>query len=211
MEVKWDVIKANLDMPWNWHWIMRNSNITLDIILENSEFNWDYKVLGYKANITIAYILANPDIPWNYGCEEMSNKVNDINIILATYDKPWNWDILTYNFDINDIIKHKYLPWNWDIVSSEVRNMSVVLENLYLPWNWQSLIQKFPDIVMHIEPEIALKLAINYNNKYFLKCDITPYYTKYISKNNNKINYLFRYIPISLITNCTEYTVDTLL
>ena len=37
-----DNIKDNIDLPWNWAWISRNTNITIDFIMDNLDkpFNW---------------------------------------------------------------------------------------------------------------------------------------------------------------------------
>ena len=35
--ITWDLIRENLDKPWDWYWISLNPNITWDIIINNCD------------------------------------------------------------------------------------------------------------------------------------------------------------------------------
>ena len=62
--ITWDFIEANLDKPWNWDILSRNENITMDIVSKNMDKPWSWNWLSYNPNITWDFIEANLD---NYG------------------------------------------------------------------------------------------------------------------------------------------------
>lgn len=49
-DVIWDIIKDNLDKPWNWYIICKNPNITWDIIKDNPDIPWNWTAKLYFQN-----------------------------------------------------------------------------------------------------------------------------------------------------------------
>ena len=49
--ITWDIIKENLDKPWDWRRLSYNPNITMDIIKDNTEQPWDWYGLSLNPNI----------------------------------------------------------------------------------------------------------------------------------------------------------------
>jgi len=92
----WDFINDNLDKPWDWNWISKNSNITWNIIRENPDKPWDWGWISWNPNITWDIIIENPDKPWEW--EGISDNPNiTMDIIRENPDKPWDWIIISEN------------------------------------------------------------------------------------------------------------------
>ena len=56
----------NLDKPWNWYYISKNTNITWNIIKNNLDKPWDWYYISGNENITWEIIQNNPDKPWDW-------------------------------------------------------------------------------------------------------------------------------------------------
>ena len=50
--ITWEIIRENLDKPWNWWELSRHPSITWDIIQKNSDKPWCFKHLSSNPNIT---------------------------------------------------------------------------------------------------------------------------------------------------------------
>lgn len=70
-----DIVKNNLDKPWNWEMISAHFNITLDIIENNIELDWNIKGLSRNPNLTWMFVVNtwNEDWDWEAICENKFN------------------------------------------------------------------------------------------------------------------------------------------
>ena len=154
----WNIIKNNLDKPWNFHelgehpnigvmWnnIKNNSlelyslcknpnftnhpNLTWEIVKNNRGRRWDYNILSKHPNITWEIVKNNLGEPWNY---------NEL-----TINPNITWDIIQNNTNIK---------WNY----------SRVCENPNITW---SIIKNIPRVIpytgKHDEEIIKLNNKIN--------------------------------------------------
>jgi hypothetical protein len=58
-----NVIRNNLDKPWNWKYFSFHQNITWDIVIKNPDKSWDWESLSANPNITWDIVINNPDKP----------------------------------------------------------------------------------------------------------------------------------------------------
>ena len=72
-----DIVEANHDKPWGWHWLSRNSNITMDIVEANPDKPWNWWGLSRNPNITWEIIEANPDKPWDWNGLSYNKSTNE--------------------------------------------------------------------------------------------------------------------------------------
>ena len=59
-----EIIRANLDHPWNWAKLTTHPNITWEIIQSNLDLPWRLKDFSRNPNLTLAIVKANPDFDW---------------------------------------------------------------------------------------------------------------------------------------------------
>jgi hypothetical protein len=59
-----DIIRTNLDKPWDWPLLSRSTVITWDFIKENPGKPWDWLGVSINPNITWEIIEDNSDKPW---------------------------------------------------------------------------------------------------------------------------------------------------
>ena len=50
--ITFDIVKDNLDKPWDYDALSRNPNITWNIVTENPDIPWGYRDLSRNPNIT---------------------------------------------------------------------------------------------------------------------------------------------------------------
>ena len=84
-------------------------------------------------------------------------------------DKPWNWNLLSYNPNITMEFIDKYpdKPWNWKWISSNPNiTMDIIDKYPDKPWSWYS-ISRNPNIIMNIIEQYSDKpwnwYSISYN------------------------------------------------
>ena len=112
--ITWDIVRDNLDKPWDWDSLSYNPTITLDI-KENPEKPWDWYSLSRHPTITWDIVKENPKKPWNW--EGLSSNPNITwDVVKDNLHKPWNWFSLSSNPNITwDIIKENPdKPWCWN-------------------------------------------------------------------------------------------------
>jgi hypothetical protein len=102
-----EIITNNPTLPWIWHNVSKNPNITLDFILKHIDKPWAWTHLSKHPNITIENIIDNIDLPWNMGvC--LNPNLNGSNLCKLPRRLIWYWylsqnksmnmqDILTMN------------------------------------------------------------------------------------------------------------------
>ncbi len=87
--IKWDIIKNNLDKPWDWRGLSYNPNITWDIVQENLDKHWSWCSLSMNPNITWKNVKSNLDKPWDwYALSQNTNillSTNDIFAVVKQY------------------------------------------------------------------------------------------------------------------------------
>ena len=131
-DITLDIIKEEIELPWNWDIISERQNMTFDMIKENKTLPWNWDIISER-----------PDITW----ETIYNNIEHKNMIqeyLFPKDKiNWNWDIISGRPDISlDIIKNHMkdkrgydIPWNWDIISDRPDiTLEMIENNKELPW-----------------------------------------------------------------------------
>jgi hypothetical protein len=101
--ITWNIVQDNLDKPWNRPMLSTNSNITFDIVFNNRDyFDGLWSNLSSNRNLTAKIIQDNPDKYWNYS--ELSHNLSiTFDIVKNNLDKPWDWDILSWNENMFDI------------------------------------------------------------------------------------------------------------
>lgn len=207
--ITWDIIKENIDKPWDWYDIKNNPNITWDIIRCNpKELNrlWSFDSIYTKSNIApkglidlnnlVSYdsnlpnfwkqISRKPDLTWE--------------TIKENLYKDWDWFYLSFNPTITwDIIENnKDIPWSWYSVSKNPNiTWDIVEKHIDKPWNFDSLSLN-PNITWDI---IKRNLDKNWNWYYLSQ---HPNITLDIIKNEEKI--LWDWDGISLNPNVTLET-----
>lgn len=112
--ITWDIVKNNMDIPWNWLDISENCNITWHIIknnLNNNLYNWNWGSISMNQNITWDIVESNPEMPWDYNGLSLNPNIT-FEIIDANPDKPWIWTfILTNNFIKEIYMRRKLSDW----------------------------------------------------------------------------------------------------
>jgi hypothetical protein len=144
--ITWDIIKNNLDIPWNWYMLSVNKNITWDIIINNQDYLWNWEYLSHYKSITWDIIKQNLDLfkeklHWNVIGFKFDFEILE-NLGLSV---PWNFQNLSrlicydiINWDI--VIKYKDQDWDWDALSDSINlDYNIILENINQPWNWNNI------------------------------------------------------------------------
>jgi len=112
--ITWDIVKNNMDIPWNWVDISENYNITWHIIknnLNNNLYNWNWCSISMNQNITWDIVEANPDMPWDYNGLSLNPNIT-FEIIDANPDKPWIWTFISTNDFMKEIyMRRKLSDW----------------------------------------------------------------------------------------------------
>lgn len=63
--ITWNMVRNNLNKPWNFKKISRNSIVTIDIVLDTPFLRWDWNELTLNKNMTFDIIKNNIRLPWN--------------------------------------------------------------------------------------------------------------------------------------------------
>lgn len=84
------VVKKNLDKPWRWTEVIKNSNLSIDFILLTKEkYNkYDWMWISHHPNMTWDIICSFPELPWNWNYVAMNPNLTYQIII----DNPKLWD-----------------------------------------------------------------------------------------------------------------------
>ena len=88
---------------------MENKNTLLILLEKYPDQQWDLEAIAFNPNITII------DFIEEYEVFKQNNLVMDF--IEKYPNKPWNWNIISQNFQIEFIEKYPDKPWNWNLIS----------------------------------------------------------------------------------------------
>jgi len=166
--LKMEYIDAHPELPWNYHRLNYNPNITWNYVIENFDHDWDFNILQYNQNINHlrfhipffrnnAWIMSRDlNTQWhmienNLHLELCWNSLSinpniNLDIVKRFLHLPWDFCGLSENINtkIDDILAPEntflYTRWNWSRFS---RNKNVTLDIVYkypnLPWDYKSL------------------------------------------------------------------------
>lgn len=157
--ITFQIVKNNINLPWNFDILSWNLNITIDDVLENPDFPWDFTNLSEHPNISTEDMKNNPHLPWKYNYNKLDDKFIQYLIVnnLADYDdlshskfvtwdivndnleKDWNWYELSKNPVITweNILNSLNFDWDWKGVSMNPNiNWDIVKNNLDMAWDW---------------------------------------------------------------------------
>ena len=208
------------DKPWDWEWIIENTDIELEKyipfnLIEKYRNRLNYYKLSEYQDITEEFILKYPYQDWNIGYLIRNKKITDfkslskfINInreIINNYqNKPWDWEWLIENTDnyveeyisLNLIEKYP-CKWNYYFLSKNINlTQDFILKYPYQNWDIKYLIKN--DKITGFKSLSNFK----YINEYIIyiidKYSKVPQWDwEWIIKNIN-IN-IEKYIPFNLI------------
>ena len=127
-----EIIRDNMDLPWNFWEISANRTISWDFIEENADENWDWETIGDRHDITMDFILRNLHRNWRWSNLSSSPRITFYDI-LRNVDLPWDWEEVVTNPNVTEemIESHMDLPWEFGVNVTENNNLSVdfVLRN----------------------------------------------------------------------------------
>lgn len=63
--ITWNMVRNNLNKPWNLDKISRNKIVTIDIVLDNPFLRWNWTELTLNENMTFDVIKNNSRCPWD--------------------------------------------------------------------------------------------------------------------------------------------------
>ena len=63
--ITWEIVRDNLDKPWDWFVLSINPSITWEIVRDNPDRPWDWQHICLNPNITWEIVQNNPDKPWS--------------------------------------------------------------------------------------------------------------------------------------------------
>ena len=159
------IIHKNLDKPWDWEWIIENTNINLEEcvsleLIEKYPYKWNYWNLSGNQNITEEFILKYPNKNWNIIHLIENNKITDFNTlskfksidqyIIDNYsDKPWDWEwfIIKTSIDVKKYISlnliEKYKnKWDYYDLSKNINLVEdFIIRYFYENWDIEYLIE----------------------------------------------------------------------
>lgn len=158
-------IADNKYLPWDFHKISSNPNITMEFVLSIPVFMWHWDELSCNSAISMDNIVDNLTLPWNFEYVSMNPNMT-FKFISNNIDKiHWLEVSDNYGISIRDIIKYKTLPWNWEIVSTR-KDITIahVVQNLDVAWSWYLLSRIIPmeDIINNPVPPWNFK-AMSFN------------------------------------------------
>jgi len=178
-----NIVKENLDIPWNWRVLSRHPNITIEIIRDNPTMPWNWNDVIMNPNITIEIIRDNPDIPWDlYNlCQSQKCTFEDIDKNKLT---KYYWDMLSYNPIITwDIIKNNPgMRWNYEHFSYNPNlTYDNILDNPTINWKFDVVQNSAIMSEIFDVDELTVKLikrwrAAKIIQKHWFKCITDPEY-----------------------------------
>ena len=136
VEIKWEVILNNPELPWDWCGFSCNPNITIEIIKENLDKPFDWQYISENKAITLEIIVNNPELPWDWDFATFNPNIT-WKIITENPDKPWNFRSISY---CNKSIRCQNIIVNPDkdlIIMSQNSNITlqIIEDNPDKPWD----------------------------------------------------------------------------
>jgi len=125
-------VKSHPEIKWDYEGFSSNPNITYEFIEENQMLQFCWKSLYKNENIKWKKLFC----PRNNDYYYLSfNPHLDLEIV--DLNKPWDWDLISYNVTIDIIKKNPEMPWDY-VSLSRNKNLTAefVLENLDKNWDW---------------------------------------------------------------------------
>lgn len=122
LNMDWDIIITNLDLPWNWHCVSANRFVTLDIIRENSNLPWSIKGLSLNPNITEQFVMSRMDIFRPYVKYLSLNESISLKFINNHSKLRWDNTGLSLRSDANidNFFKYRNIKWNKEKMSNTI-------------------------------------------------------------------------------------------
>ena len=124
----------------SFHNLSENINVTWDTVLQNPQIPWKYNSLSSNPNITYDIVKKHPDYEWNYD-KLSSNPSIRWEDILSDFTKSWNWRKLSEKPGIPlSIIQSKFNQLNkYLLIKNPSVSISLIEANPYLDWDYQEI------------------------------------------------------------------------
>jgi hypothetical protein len=144
--VTWEIVQANPDKNWDYHWLSANPNITWEIVQDNPDKGWNDYCLSLNPNITWGIIQANPNKDWHYSLLSSNHNIT-WEIVQDNPDKAWSYYGLSSNPNITwEIMQANQCDdpgrkWRYGRLSSNPNiTWGIVQDNPNHNWNYIAVI-----------------------------------------------------------------------
>lgn len=124
------------DLPWNWHYVSRNPNLTYDDLIKlKNGFKTSNGVLAFGYISTLLY--------WEWISLKMPLTIQQLK---SSRDLPWDYDYLSGNmsFTLSMMLSNSEIPWNFYKISRIGSTLDDVRNYPNLPWSWNNLCSHIP-------------------------------------------------------------------
>jgi hypothetical protein len=96
-----DMLKSNINLPWDFKGLSENPNITIDIVKSNIHLPWNWKELSKNPNIlhrelTMDMVLSHHELPWDIKYLSINPNIT-MDLILNNIKSHFDWDELSFN------------------------------------------------------------------------------------------------------------------
>ena len=95
----WDIIKYNLDKPWDWRRLSCNTSMSLEVIINNLELPWVWSMVSRRTDITLKMLEKYKNMPWDYNILSYNNIIT-WEFLKNNLDKDWDWHSICVNIKI---------------------------------------------------------------------------------------------------------------
>ena len=181
--VTMDVVLSNINKPWSWSWLSRNPNITMSDIESHMDLPWDWYYVSCNPNFTMTMIEAHPDKQWDWASISQSMKIT-VDLLRHYADKPWDFDNMSnYNpsITLELLLATSDLSWNYDMLSdNKCLTIDMLLGSPDEGWNWKWISCNDNITMSVIESHMDLQWDWDYvsRNPNVRICDIEKHYDK---------------------------------
>lgn len=160
-----DIIKKNVDLPWDWMALSANLAISLEDIINNQSLPWVWYSISLRKDLRRNFIYMNQQLPWWANAltinpyihyDDPTKSENRIYIfsrlsqdtdlpleyIEKYIDMPWHWDELSFNKNLTTEFIDKYIckRWNWTQLSQHnATTWELVQRYKDYPWDYATL------------------------------------------------------------------------
>jgi hypothetical protein len=188
---------GNSIFPFNKTSLSFNPNITLDFVLQYPDIStetvkWSWNGLTRNKNINIYDKIKNLDLPWIFKrLTESIEHLDNYDFLLEHPDKPWDWEVLSYNVPFSFILEHPELPWvkTW-VSTNETITFDDIIKYQDFKWDYDKLSWNIPLDILTTQTLFPINydnLSINntLTSKYLLAHVDEKWNNVLLSKNEN--------------------------
>lgn len=191
------------NIPWDWHYVSRNKNITIEWLekyQDSVKYCWNWKQLSKHPNLTFEWLVQFPDKSWHWG--EICRQPELLPEWFITFPDLCKSLPMYHCFLIEWIIKYPDLPWGWDVISYKHITLDLLKMFPDKHWTWHSMhhsqniklewLQTFPDNswnwpMLSCHKNLTLQWLRSFPDK--------PWNAKSLSRNKNLTYDWIKYNP----------------